>query len=65
MENEVTTMEAAMVREIVDVIPGLSDWNIAVIGVSIQNELDRRLAKQKLENETETKTKTKTLTRIK
>lgn len=65
MENEATTMEAAMVREIVDVIPGLSDWNIAVIGVSIQNELDRRLAKQKLENEPEPKTKIKTLTRIK
>lgn len=65
MDENNLGMEQAMVNEIIEIIPDLSDYSLALIGIAIQNEIDRRFEFSKLKNENESSKNSETLRRVK
>ena len=62
MNNDDPTLIGAIVTEMLEILPDLEDVQLAMLGIALQNEIDRRAYQNSQQEKTE---KPKKLTRIK
>ena len=62
MNNDDPTLIGAIVTEMLEILPHLEDIQLAMLGIALQNEIDRRAYENSQQEKTE---KPKKLTRIK
>ena len=62
MNNDDPTLIGAIVTEMLEILPHLEDIQLAMLGIALQNEIDRRAYQNSQLEKTE---KPKKLTRIK
>lgn len=62
MNNDDPTLIGAIVTEMLEILPHLEDIQLAMLGIALQNEIDRRAYENSLVEKSEQPTK---LTRVK